>query len=156
MLIRLVKSFCIQMCLQRHLLIHQFYCYVVSIRITVISSHYFSVAFLYLHSSHVFYHIYHMLHVHNYVMCLLKNLLIYLLTQLQFRNVQRGRCTNVLWKSVPCCWSSIRESSFSEFSPKPRQTLVCSILRSCYRCSDCADKVGDIITHATVRFGQPV
>ena len=56
---------------------------------------------------------------------------------------------NVLWKSVPGCWSSIRESSFSEFSPKPRQTVVCSIPRSqagsCCRCSDCADKVvGDV------------
>jgi len=29
--------------------------------------------------------------------------------------------------SVPDCWSSIKESVFSEFSPKPRQTVVCSI-----------------------------
>ena len=36
------------------LLTNQFYCYVVRIRITVISSHYFCVAFLYVHSSHVF------------------------------------------------------------------------------------------------------
>jgi len=68
--------------------------------------------------------------------------------QLPFKPVQRGRCTNVLSKSVPGCWSSIRESSFSEFSSKPRQTVVCSIVRShpgsCCRCSDCAGKIGDV------------
>jgi len=62
--------------------------------------------------------------------------------QLPFKNVQTGRCTNVLWKSVPGYWSSIRESSFSEFSPKPRQTVVCGykswqLLLQLFRRYDC-------------------
>ena len=47
----------------------------IRIRITVISSHYFCVAFLYLHSSHVLSHYV----ACAYVMCLIKNLLTYLL-----------------------------------------------------------------------------
>jgi len=73
--------------------------------------------------------------------------------QLPFKNVQRGRCTNVLWQFIPGCWSSIRESSFSEFSPKSRQTVICGILRWSDRRPDRVAVTATVLTRSVMYFG---